>query len=444
MFGYPSFVMFLVYLFIAFFIPYLYLLRRYTAFLLCFIALMTNLFMLDSFSGKGDLGQDLGIVLTILTLIMGATKDHKVLSFKGDSFALFIYVFIAFYLLECLLTIISGAENVIPAIKVVRKPLILLSYFIFKTIPLKYHKQTLRYLLYITVVQGILFLLQFFNIPLLAGFNEEQLLVSGYLFNIPTFTLFFFYFCLRMRIDNKRRLLLFFFCFLILLLTGSRGVLVAVFISLIVYVIVSNSRNQTILMFILFLFVIPIGILSIGKKTATYNSSFRSDISTVFSSDFSSDSYIQGSSGTFSFRMAMLAERWAYLVDNPKYFLMGVGAIHEDSPNCYNRFNFFLGTKNEDREYGQCIIESGDITWVPITLRYGLLGIFLHLAFFVFIISKTITRKDSLLMISILYLSCFFQSFNGAFFENPIELLKVGLFMAIVVRSESVKTQFIL
>lgn len=436
-------MMLLVYLSLAVSIPCLYFLRRYTALLLCFIALLTNLFMLDSFSDKGDVGQDLGIVVTIVTLLICAIKNPKILSFKGDLFALFIYVFLAFYWLECLLTIITGVEDFAPSIKVVRKPLLLLSYFIFRTIPLKYQKRALWYMLYITIAQGILFILQFLNIPLLAGFNEDLLLESGYLFNIPTFTFFFFYFCLRMRINKEQRLLLFFFCFLMMLLTGVRGILVAAFISLFVYAVLSNSRKQIILISVLFLLIIPIGVLSIGKKTAMYSTSFQSDISTVLSSGFSADSFQRGSSGTFTFRIAMLAERWAYLVENPKYFLTGVGTIHEDSPNCYNRFNFLLGTRNEDREYGQCIIESGDISWVPITLRYGLIGVLLHLSFFAIIIGMTIKRKDCLRMISVLYLFYFLMSFDSTFFENPIEFFKVGLFMAIVTRCNLLKTQFI-
>ena len=131
----------------------------------------------------------------------------------------------------------------------------------------------------------------------------------------------------------------------------------------------------------------------------------------------------------------MLTERVLYLAENPRYLLTGVGTMHEDSPSTLSRFRFYIGTRNDERYYGRCLIESGDITWVPIVLRYGLIGVFIHAMLFVIMIGEAKKRKDVLFVLAPLYFSLVFFSFDGAFFEMPVFFYQLILFLALMSRA---------
>ena len=150
------------------------------------------------------------------------------------------------------------------------------------------------------------------------------------------------------------------------------------------------------------------------------------------SGDFSQ---IDISNGTFSFRMAMLTERIVWLLDNPRYLLTGVGTMHEDSPKTLQMFDFRIATRNEDRYYGHTIIESGDITWVPIVLRYGLLGVFVHIMLFLILFINTRNRKDTLVMLAAFTICLFVGTFDGAYFEIPLNVYILSFLYAVVSRS---------
>ena len=152
------------------------------------------------------------------------------------------------------------------------------------------------------------------------------------------------------------------------------------------------------------------------------------------------DNYNSGS-GTFTFRMAMLMERVFYLIENPKYLMTGVGTMHEESPSTLDQFDFLLGTINEDSYSGKGIIECSDITWVPIVLRYGLIGTVLHFMMFVVIIRKARNRKDVLFVLAPFYLGAFILSFDGSFFENPIQLFLLSLFLSLVSNTKQISTE---
>ena len=148
--------------------------------------------------------------------------------------------------------------------------------------------------------------------------------------------------------------------------------------------------------------------------------------------------------GSSIFRMAMLIERIDYLVKNPQYLLFGVGAIHEDSPNCYNRFDFTLGTRNEGRMFGKCLIESGDITWVPVSLRYGLAGVAIHLTILIIIAKLARKRKDTLKILFPLIIFIFLKSFSGPLFENPIRCIELVIYMSLLTRCSAEKKELIM
>ncbi len=412
---------------------YLYVSKRYLSFLLCYTALMTDLFMLNTLSSSIR-GSDLclAITFTILPFALMRRNKNRVTDRKINNI---VRLFVFFIIFELLWTIIDQSETAGYAIKVIRVSILLLSYYPFSTIPLDTYKRYIKIMLYITLIQAVLFLLQFVGIKLLAGrFSEGD---SAYTFalNIPTFIYFYLFYSLEAEYVKKYKYIILVSFIAILLLTFVRAIIISTMLCLIVYIVMQRGIKRSLFLIIAILVITPIAFRVMEKKTQThdYSHSTTEEIKLLFTG-IDNIRNLGNSSGTSIFRIAMLIERFDYLIKNPEHLLFGVGTIHEDSPKCYNRFFFELGTKNEERHYGKCMIESGDITWVPITLRYGLIGIAIHMAVLILIAKMAYNRKDLLKILFPLILLYFIKSFDGPLFERPIAYLEISLYLSLFAR----------
>ena len=121
------------------------------------------------------------------------------------------------------------------------------------------------------------------------------------------------------------------------------------------------------------------------------------------------------SQSTFMFRIALIAERADYLLSNPEKMLFGVGPMHEDTAQ--KHFNFSIGTTNIDSngQYRIGQLESIDTVWGPLLIRYGFLGLILHIAIVVWMIFAYYKRRENpIMMLGFLtYVAAFAQSFSS-------------------------------
>ena len=120
--------------------------------------------------------------------------------------------------------------------------------------------------------------------------------------------------------------------------------------------------------------------------------------------------------GNTTFRLALLAERYEYLKKNPQYFLFGLGNVHErDFPEIFE-----IGLYDEER--GRTIqLDTSDIAWVGILLRMGIVGVFLFILAFLFIIRQLLMKEDDVLDIALgayLVSVLLVLSFAGATYGN--------------------------
>lgn len=420
---------------------YSYIVKNYKVFLLCYTGLITNLFMLDSIGGSIR-GSDLCILANILLLPRAFLLRKKEKSYdKKANYVATLFVF--FILFEFTRTIFLGVETIVFSLKVVRIPLMFLAYFVFSTIPLEKYKTFFRIMLYISLVQGGLFILQFLGLQILAGTLQDDVYEFSYALNIPTFIYLYIFFCMENKFTKSLKYIYVMFFFVIITLTFVRGIILSTLLSFFVYLFFQRGIKHSIPIIFGVFCLLPVIIGNIEKKEVetSYDASTIEELKLAFSGvDGIRDS--EGKSGSFGFRLAMFVERVDYLVENPKYLLFGVGAIHEDSPNCYNRFEFKLGTQNEERYYGRCLIESGDITWVPIVLRYGFVGLLVHFLVIWKVISWSRSRNDNLRIICPLFLLYFLLSFIGSLFENPIRLWEMTIYMSLLSRCQIEKKEF--
>ncbi|MBR3982111.1 MAG: O-antigen ligase family protein [Bacteroidaceae bacterium] len=104
--------------------------------------------------------------------------------------------------------------------------------------------------------------------------------------------------------------------------------------------------------------------------------------------------------GNTTFRLYMVAERYQYLKTNPQYYLLGIGnVIEQEFPTI-----FMIGGYNKEmRRPTQ--LDTGDISWSPIILRLGILGLVIYLIMtFKFITFQNHAKKDLLCITTKTYL----------------------------------------
>ncbi len=424
----------IIYIVLALCSIFLYFKKKYLPFLLCYIALMTELLMLDTI-GSSIRGSDLCFFINIILLPIALSRRGKEI-IKDTKINNIIKLFIGLIIFELLLTYLTGADSMVYALKVVRIPLMFIAYYPFSTIPLYIYKRFIKIMLFITIIQGILFLLQFVGINLLAGRFDNEAFAFSFALNVPTFLYFFILFSLDADYVKKYKYPLLAFFLIILLLTFVRATIIATLASIILYIITVSGLKRSMSIIVVMLIISPVVFNVLEKKSAVSGSSMstKEEITLLFSG---ADNLrrIGNEGGSSIFRFAMLIERFDYIITNPQYLLFGVGAIHEDSPNCYNRFDFALGTRNEGRMFGKCLIESGDITWVPVTLRYGIVGIIIHLAVLIMIGKLSRKRNDVLKILFPLMILYFMKSFNGPLFERPLSCIELAIYLSLLTRS---------
>lgn len=127
--------------------------------------------------------------------------------------------------------------------------------------------------------------------------------------------------------------------------------------------------------------------------------------------------------GNTTFRLAHFAERYEYLKKHPQYLLFGLGNVHErDFPEIFE-----IGLYDEER--GRTVqLDTGDIVWSLILLRMGIVGVFLFVLGFLFIIRQLLRKKDALAialgsyLMSVLLITSFAGTTcgNGSFWLLPL------------------------
>lgn len=370
---------------------------------------------------------DIALVYLFLLLILGTLTDRKFWNVRKDPIAKFILFFIAIYIFEYLLTLANGFEDILPAFKVWRRNLLYLSYFVFRTINIRDIKRSVKIMFSLSVITGVAYYLQFAGINLLGKIDTETGVELKRLLNVPAWFMFYLiYLCTTQeKIKWKVFWILFFLGMLILPMARMRIILF--FLCLICYYLFSGKVK------LLTKYAIPVTIVLIALAPyLSYRFVKEENISTDFSGILdirSSDDF--ENNGTFSFRIAMLMERWEYMMDNPQYLLTGVGFRHEESPNCYNKFNFTLGTYTENYVSEKAQLVSVDITWVGVLMYLGLMGIIFYLYLFYFFIHTFYKqRSNSYILAMFLYMIIIaIGSLTEAIVDNNYQVVMLILLM---------------
>jgi hypothetical protein len=230
---------------------------------------------------------------------------------------------------------------------------------------------------------------------------------------------------------------IFFICFLVLssLFLGSSGYIIVNFTVLLCWF---YFQKRSFKYGFVLLSIIPILIFTLIFASQTIsNDGIFDDISTDYmemSSFFNNYSksndvteFYHG--GSFQFRLAMFAERVFYLIDNNKLFF-GDGFIPDSKLTSQI---FILGTHTDNYSFGIEQYNSADILYVNLISRWGLIGSFLFIGLFIYLLKFKKYNKFFILSLLFFLLITSFNS-NLLYQMNNFVLLFLIIFFEIEYR----------
>ena len=319
---------------------------------------------------------------------------------KIDLFVVFLLVFFAFLFVCVIYNRYGLGVGMSEIIRTIRYLFFCMAYFVFRTLDKEQLQSLFKCLFIVTVFTSILYLLQ---IPL-----EQSILVET-TYNKTRF------FGMSFTRNYNQPSMLHFFVFMSIYASPFKGIVKKVVMGILILALFAAFHRSLMGFFlvsiiigyflslpkinrvqisvgaaVLMLFVVIFG-SSYFTKSRTYK-----DIKTIMTSKNILDADINISDladATFTFRMAHLLERNEYLRENPMSQLFGAALITEDSKNVDKMFDFQIGLIEEfTREIIQ--VDTGDISYSVLLLRFGYLGTILYLAIFFYLMFYFYKKRD--------------------------------------------------
>ena len=329
------------------------------------------------------------------------------------------FLILTIYLtIEFIITIVLQYESFGFALKTYRNYLFFLSYIIFIDMSPSQIKRSLVYISTTTFLTSILYVTQpIHNLPILSGYISRNSVEFGDHLNlryrnIPELHYFLLiYATIKFKLYNYKSILAIGILGISLVLTQHRGVMMGYAITVILYILF-DKRPGRIVQFILIGLIgfLMIGNIVINRFENKGQTSTIDDIKTAFRTDYARAAAMDydDEGGTLTFRILLLVERFDYFKNHPQYMLTGIGMRHEDSPKTSKDFHFILGSGKYDPKTRQRIyqqIESGDLAWFTPFMKYGIIGLALHVyvTYIVILFLIKNKRKGTIAMTTCLY-----------------------------------------
>lgn len=416
---------------------YFYEKKKDAEVLTCMLALVTNCFAFVDSAHYVMKPADFVLLPTYYITLRELFKNKKYFRIREDRIAQVVLLLLCFLSFEFLRTIIFSIDSFANALRVVRIQSLLLLYFYLRRLSPNVFSKFLNIIFWLSLVQGVCFYLQLVGVNLLVGRVDEAQTASetSRYMNGPELSyVFVIYYLLNEKSGIGKKVFVSVFFGGILLLGMTRSTFIGLGIACMMYLLVQHKTKHFVYMLMGYLFfMVAIQPIFENRDKQSSNSTMDDIQNVLFSGDLKQ---IDADSGTFSFRIGMLMERWMYLLDNPSSLPFGVGCIHEESPA--NDFYFLIGTRNQATKYGRGMIESGDITWVPLLLRYGVVGVFLFGLLYCRWVKMAIVNmrrfKDPLSLTgAILAVYAIFRGFFGSVFDNTSGTYTLLLFLSLTV-----------
>lgn len=320
-------------------------------------------------------------------------------------------------LFEFLYAYLNNIDTIGNILAVIRDYLYALTYFAFRKAPTEELKKGVVLIFKAVILACLLFVLQYItHISFTNSYISESNLQSGNyrMQSVPPFVSIFllallFYF---RNIKYRWGLLILFLG--VLLISQNRTPLVALFLQIGLFVLLSRNAKYKIQILIIAILAFPIVNSIFSSRSAEEDGVKITDVP-VMSYISKGDYRGLAMQNTFMFRIALIAERFDYLISHPEKTLLGVGAMHEETAQ--KKFNFIVGTRGLGEDGNTIIgqLNSIDVVWGPLLIRYGFIGLILHLTIIIWMVLNFYKKnRNPLMMLGFLtYIAELAQSFSS-------------------------------
>ena len=362
--------------------------------------------------------------------------------FTIDTFVKFLLLFFSFLFICIFYNKLKVGIDWSEIIRTVRPLFFWFAYFILRNMKKEQIQSLLKVLFSITVFTSGLYILQIiFDQSILVKAAQSTTVFLG--MDLPRFynqpdMLFFFVFLGIYHNPYKGTLKYFTIATLVLALLGGfhRSQIGFFFIALILGFILKLPKLRTIQILAVGGFFLLFITLFLGSRFLKYRSVI--DITTVLTKGVENldVDYQNLENATFSFRMAHLYERNEYIKQNPLRMILGGGLVTEDSRKVDKMFDFKVGVVEElTSETTQ--LDTADISYSFLLIRYGYLGTILFLSLYFYLLYFFFKHKNNPYgFLSLLY---FIMIFGTSFFSsnllNPITFL-IPLMSYIIIQKD--------
>lgn len=361
--------------------------------------------------------KDFGILLLLGCCCIGFLRNSSFFSIKGLSGAKISALFLTFFVFEFLYAYLTNVDTIGNILAVSRDYLYALTYFVFRKSPVEEFHKGIRLIFKGVILASILFVTQYItHLELTNSYvSETNMLAGNYrMQSTPPFIALILLAVLFYLRKIKGRWMLIVLLFSIFLISQNRSPLIAIFLEIGLFILFAKRIKYKIPIMIAAMVAFPFVNSLLASRSSEEGGTSNMDVP-VFTYISQGDFQGLARQSTFMFRIALIAERADYLLSNPEKMLFGVGPMHEDTAQ--KHFNFSIGTTNIDSngQYRIGQLESIDTVWGPLLIRYGFLGLILHIAIVVWMIFAYYKRRENpIMMLGFLtYVAAFAQSFSA-------------------------------
>lgn len=361
--------------------------------------------------------KDFGILLLLGCCCIGFLRNSSFFSIKGLSGAKISALFLTFFVFEFLYAYLTNVDTIGNILAVSRDYLYALTYFVFRKSPVEEFHKGIRLIFKGVILACILFVIQYFShIQLTSSFvSQANILAGNYrMQSTPPFMdliLLTVLFYLR---KMKGRWLVIVLMFGIFLISQNRTPIIALFLEIGLFILFARRTKYKLPIMIAAMVAFPFVNSLLSSRSSEEGGVSNMEVP-VFTYISQGDFQGLASQSTFMFRIALIAERADYLISNPEKLLLGVGPMHEDTAQ--KHFNFRIGTANIDSHNQARIsqLDSIDTVWGPILIRYGFIGLILHISAVVWMILAYYKKRENpIMMLGFLtYVAAIAQSFSS-------------------------------
>lgn len=361
--------------------------------------------------------KDYGILLLLGCCFLGYLRNSSFFSIKGLSGAKISALFLTFFVFEFLYAYLTNVDTIGNILAVSRDYLYALTYFVFRKIPVEELQKGIRLVFKGVIFACVLFVCQYFtHLKLTNSYVAETNILAGNyrMQSTPPFIdliLLTVLFYLR---KMRGRWMLIVLLFGIFLISQNRTPIIALFLEIGLFILFARRTKYKIPIMIAAMVAFPFVNSLLSSRSSEEGGASNMEVP-VFTYISQGDYQGLSTQSTFMFRIALIAERADYLLSNPEKMFLGVGPMHEDTAQ--KRFNFKVGTQSieNNSQYRTCQLDSIDTVWGPLLIRYGFIGLILHISIVVWMILAFYKKRDNpIMMLGFLtYIAAFAQSFSA-------------------------------